>query len=74
MRGSVSVTVCCRRTTVSWVSTASPFAKVPFGCFFDLFPFLLVSSPELESKVVGLHEGVDEVVAFVRAQGADRGE
>ncbi|ONM20246.1 hypothetical protein ZEAMMB73_Zm00001d005097 [Zea mays] len=29
---------------------------------------------ELESKVVGLHEGVDEVVAFVRAQGADRGE
>lgn len=42
--------------------------------FFDIFPFLLMSSPELESKVVGLHEGVHEVVAFVRAQGADRGE
>jgi hypothetical protein len=47
--------------------TASNFAKAPFLLFFDFFLLLLMSLPELESMVAGLREGVDEVVAFVRA-------
>jgi hypothetical protein len=44
------------------------------GCFFDFFPLLLMALPELELEVVGLREGVDEVVAFVHGRGANREE
>jgi ribosomal protein S12 methylthiotransferase accessory factor YcaO len=46
-------------------------------CFREV-PSLAISTPfalfELELEVTGLHEGVNEVVTFVRAQGADREE
>lgn len=74
MRWPISVTVWWRWTVVSWATTDSPFVKAPFWLFFYFFPLLLISLPELELEVTSLHEGVDEVVAFVRARGADRGE
>lgn len=46
-------------------------------CFREV-PTLAISTPftlfELELEVAGLHEGKNEVVTFVRAQGADREE
>jgi hypothetical protein len=41
---------------------------------FYFFPLLLISLPKLELEVTSLREGVDKVVAFVHARGADQGE
>jgi hypothetical protein len=52
---------------VSRVSTASPFTKaVPFLGVFSLISLLPMSLLNLELEVAKLHEGVDEVAAFVR--------
>lgn len=52
---------------MSQVSTAFRFREGPFWLFFNFFPLLLMSLLELELEVACLYEGVDEVVAFVRA-------
>lgn len=53
-------------------------SRVSVIFFFREVPSLAISTPfalfELELEVASLHEGANEVVTFVRAQGADREE